>query len=259
MDYGNLFDGSLRFNSKFKDFIHGQVVHELGWTCQDCLMPTYMEFYAKILNSGKLETIDYDSKSDMYARDAIWEMFEVSTALVLSTPEFLNNEEIGYIREMLDELYINFDDVSEVENRPQMGNHKEKLRLMKNMIHYNYIGSFSLIDNTSYSSPNAFESYGDLLKVMRLVNRNYDELKSRGDLDTVILNTFIDIRTMNYKDPNEALNHFVAAMNGDSVPSFNVYKPGATIDRKDDISLGEAVFKLEPLANKYSFDSEKKI
>ena len=166
MDYGNLFDGSLRFDSKFKDFIHGQAVHELGWTCQDCLMPTYMEFYAKMLNSGKLETIDYDSKSDIYARDTIWEMFEVSTALMLSTPEILNNEEIGYIGEILDELYINFDDVADVENRPQIGTHKEKLRLMKNMIHYNYIGSFSLIDNTPYSSPNAFESYGDLLKVI---------------------------------------------------------------------------------------------
>ena len=258
MNYETLFDGSTKFESKFKDFIHGQAVHELGWTCQDCLMPTYMDFYARMLNSGKLETIDYDEKSDIYARDAIWEMFEVSTALMLSTPEFLSNEEIGYVGEILDELYSNFEDVSDIENRPLVGSHKEKLRLMKNMINYNYIGSFSLIDNMPYHNPNAFESYGDLLKVMRLVNRNYDELKSRGDLDTVILNTFIDIRSMGYKDSNEALNHFVAAMNGDSVPSFNSYKPGFFIERKDDICLGEATFKLEPVADKYSFDSGKK-
>lgn len=259
MEYGNLFDGSLTFDEKFKNFIHGQAVHELGWTCQDCLMPTYMDFYAKMLNSGRLEKIDYDAKSDTYARDTIWEMFEVSTALMLSTPEFLSNEELGYIGEILDELYINLDDVTKDENKVESGTHKEKLRLMKNMIHYNYIGGYSLIDNSPHRAPNAFESYGDLLQVMRLVNRNYDELKSRGDLENVILNTFIDIRSMNYKDPSDGLNHFIAAMNGESVPSFNVYKPETGDSVSSEVCLGEAMFRLAPAPNKYSLGDEKKI
>lgn len=257
MDYDNLFDGSLTFPEKFKNFIHGQAVHELGWTCQDCLMPTYMAFYANMLNSGKLETINYDSKDDQYARDTIWEMFEVSTSLMLSTPEYLNNDELGYIGEILEELYRNFDEVA--DNRPQMGTHKEKLRLMKRMVEWNYIGSYSLIDNSPKSSPAAFESYGDLLQVLRLVNRNYDELKSRGDLENVILNTFVDIRSMDYKDPSDALNHFYAAMNGESVPSFNVYKPEGTYEDRKGITLGEPLFRLAPCENKYTVGDNKKI
>lgn len=259
MEYGNLFDGSLTFPEKFKNFIHGQAIHELGWTCQDCLMPTYMSFYANMLNSGKLETINYDSKDDQYARDTIWEMFEVSTALMLSTPEYLNNEELGHIGEILDELYLNFDEVTGVENRPQIGSHKEKLRLMKRMVEWNYIGSYSLIDNTPKSSPAAFDSYGDLLQVLRVVNRNYDELKSRGDLENVILNTFVDIRSMSYKDSSDALNHFYAAMNGESVPSFNVYKPESMASDRKDITLGEALFRLAPAENKYMIGDNKKI
>ena len=254
MNYGNLFDGNLKFEEKFKDFIHGEAVHELGWTCQDGLKPTYMDFYAKMLNSGKLESIDMDLEDDRYTRETIFKMFDVSTSLMLSTPEVLSDEELGYVGEILDELYTNFDEVA--DNRPKEGTYHEKLDLVKKIVEWNYIGAYSLVDNGPGRAPSAFESYGDLLKVVRLVNKNYDELKSRGDVGLVVLNTIIDIRSMNYTNSEDALNHFVSAMNGDDVESFNVIKPGERTSNREGI-LGEAVSKLAPAENKYTFDSVK--
>lgn len=254
MNYDNLFEGSLTFEEKFKDFIHGEAVHELGWTCQECLKPTYMDFYAKMLTSGKIENIDMFSEEDRYARETIFKMFDVSTALMLSTPEILTKEEIGYIGEILGELYTNFDDV--VDNKKTEGTHHEKLDLMKKIVEWNYIGMYSLIDAGPGRAPNAFESYGDLLKVVSLVNQNYDELKSRGDVETVVLNAIVDIRSLNYKTSDDALNHFVSVLNGEKVDSFNVVQPGIRQLNRN-TNLCEPAVKLEPIENKYTIDNTK--